>query len=123
MQQPLREDTDISKYQEYLDLITATVFPITMDDDRDIYGIGVPFRFAIFYYSDRFRQIFSEDGKELMAVPKGISVDKVRRDKLYWLYKMILERWLQHDHQLRPGTDPSHRELRKPASPNTSRCI
>lgn len=93
LNRPLGEDADISKYQEYLDLITATVFPVTLDESRDIYGIGVPYRFAIFYYSDRFRQIFTEDGKELMAVPKGISVDKVRRDKLFWLYKLILERW------------------------------
>ncbi|MGX5818702.1 hypothetical protein ACWKWU_10930 [Chitinophaga lutea] len=95
LQQPLREDTDISKYQEYLDLLTATVFPITMDDSRDIYGIGVPYRFAIFYYSEKFKQIFSEDGTELKAVPKGISEEKVKKDKLTWVYKLILERLYQ----------------------------
>lgn len=93
LQQPLREDVDISQYQEYLDLLTATVFPVTMDDSNDIFGIGVPYRFAIFYYSERFKKIFSENGAELMAVPKGISEEKVKRDKLSWLYKLILERW------------------------------
>jgi hypothetical protein len=93
LQQPLKEDVDISKYQEYLDLLTATVFPVTMDDSRDIFGIGVPYRFAIFYYSERFKTIFSENGANLMAVPKGISEEKVKRDKLSWLYKLILERW------------------------------
>lgn len=92
LQQPLKEDMDIAKYQEYLDLLTATVFPLTMDESRDIYGIGVPYRFAIFYYSERFRQIFSEDGGELKAVPKGISEEKVKNDKLTWMYKLILER-------------------------------
>ncbi|RPE14157.1 hypothetical protein EGT74_11815 [Chitinophaga lutea] len=92
LQQPLREDIDIANYQEYLDLLTATVFPITMDESRDIFGIGVPYRFAIFYYSERFRQIFSEDGGELKAVPKGISEEKVKNDKLTWMYKLILER-------------------------------
>lgn len=90
--QPLKEDVEIANYQEYLDLLTATVFPVTMDDSRDIFGIGVPFRFAIFYYSERFRQIFAEDGGELRAVPKGISEEKVKNDKLTWMYKLILER-------------------------------
>lgn len=65
--QPLEKDTDISRYQEYLDLITATVFPVTIDDTKDIYGIGAPFRFAIFYYSEQFRQLFTDNGHELMA--------------------------------------------------------
>ncbi len=90
--QPLREDADITRFQEYLDLLTATVFPVTMDDSKDIYGIGVPYRFAIFYYSERFKQIFSKDGDELAAVPQGISEEKMKKDKLTWLYKLILER-------------------------------
>lgn len=90
---PLENDTDISKYQEYLDLITATVFPVTIDDTKDIYGIGAPYRFAIFYYSEKFRQLFSANGHELMAIPKGVSEEKVKKDKMAWMYKLILERW------------------------------
>lgn len=103
LQQPLKEDVDITQYQEYLDLLTATVFPVTMDDSKDIFGIGVPYRFAIFYYSERFKKIFSENGAELLAVPKGISEEKVKRDKLIWLYKLVLERW----YGLRINYEPS----------------
>lgn len=92
LQQPLKEDVNLADYQEYLDLLTATVFPLTMDEKRDIFGIGVPYRFSIFYYSERFRQIFAEEGGELKAVPKGISEEKVKNDKLIWMYKLILER-------------------------------
>ncbi|WP_341841516.1 hypothetical protein [Chitinophaga caseinilytica] len=104
--QPLASDVDVAKYQEYLDLVTATVFPVTIDDTRDIFGIGVPYRFAIFYYSDKFQQIFSDDGKELLAMPKGMSPEKIRRDKLSWLYKLILERW--YNLQINYDTDIVH---------------
>lgn len=93
LQQPLKEDVDIAQYQDYLDLLTAAVFPVTMDDSQDIYGIGVPHRFAIFYYSDKFRKIFSDSEAGLMAMPKGVSEDKIKKNKLAWLYKLILERW------------------------------
>lgn len=89
---PLKDDAEIAQYQEYLDLLTSTVFPVTADETKDIYGIGVPYRFAIFYYSERFRQVFAENGHELTALPKGISEDKMRRDKLAWVYQLILDR-------------------------------
>lgn len=117
LQQPLKEDVDIAQYQEYLDLLTATVFPVTMDDSKDIFGIGVPYRFAIFYYSERFAKIFTDNGAELMAVPKGISEEKVKRDKLSWLYKLILERWynvsVNYDSALVHSIDNADTGLRK----------
>ncbi|GEP90837.1 hypothetical protein SAMN05660909_00795 [Chitinophaga terrae (ex Kim and Jung 2007)] len=89
---PATSESDLSKYQDYLDLITAAIFPVTTNPESDIYGIGVPYRFAIFYYSDLFKQLFSEDGRELIAVPDGISVQQVKKDKITWLYKLILEK-------------------------------
>ncbi|MBC9910330.1 hypothetical protein [Chitinophaga varians] len=88
--QPIPPSTDLTAYKEFLDLLTAAIFPVTTDTTRDIYGIGVPFKFAIFYYSDLFRKMFTDNG--LVAVPQGISVNKVKKDKLTWLYKLILER-------------------------------
>ncbi|PSL48696.1 hypothetical protein CLV51_10120 [Chitinophaga niastensis] len=85
-------DADLSAYKEYLDLLIAAIFPVTADSSKDIYGIGVPFKFAIFYYSDLFKKLFTEDGNELTAIPHGISLGKVKKDKIAWLYKLILER-------------------------------
>ncbi|NSL90040.1 hypothetical protein [Chitinophaga solisilvae] len=90
--QPIPATTDLAPYKEYLDLLTAAIFPITADTSRDIYGIGVPFKFAIFYYSDLFKQLFTGGKMELAVVPHGISVNKVKKDKLTWLYKLIMER-------------------------------
>lgn len=89
---PISPTADLSVYKEYLDLLTAAIFPITTDTTRDIYGIGVPFKFAIFYYSELFRQMFTENGTGLITVPQGITAAKVKKDKLTWLYKLILER-------------------------------
>ncbi|MVT12349.1 GAF domain-containing protein [Chitinophaga tropicalis] len=89
---PIAGADDLSAYQEYIDLIIATIFPVTTDMDKDIYGIGVPHKFAIFYYSDLFRKLFTGNGDKLMAVPEGISPAKVKKDKLEWLYKLLLEK-------------------------------
>lgn len=89
---PIPADADLTEFKEYLDLTIAAIFPVTTDSTKDIYGIGVPFKFAIFHYSDLFKQLFSGDGSELTAVPEGISMAQVRKDKLTWLYKLILEK-------------------------------
>ncbi|CAL1520508.1 hypothetical protein [Chitinophaga sp. MM2321] len=89
---PISRHADLTRFKDYLDLLTAAIFPITTDSSRDIYGIGVPFNFAIFYYSDLFKKLFTEDGTQLSAVPYGISASKVKKDKLTWLYKLILDR-------------------------------
>ncbi|SEV97304.1 GAF domain-containing protein [Chitinophaga arvensicola] len=89
---PIPANTDLSEYKEYLDLLIAAIFPVTTDATKDIYGIGVPFKFAIFHYSDLFKQLFSGNGSELTAVPDGISMAQVKKDKITWLYKLILEK-------------------------------
>jgi len=89
---PIAGADDMSAYQEYIDLVIATIFPVTIDMNKDIYGIGVPNKFAIFYYSDLFKELFGANGEGLVVVPKGMPVEKIKRDKLEWLYKMILEK-------------------------------
>ncbi|MGF6844786.1 GAF domain-containing protein [Chitinophaga sp. W3I9] len=89
---PIPGNGDLSAYKEYLDLLIAAIFPVTTDSSKDIYGIGVPFKFAIFHYSDLFKQLFAENGSELSAVPDGISIAQVKKDKITWLYKLILEK-------------------------------
>lgn len=89
---PIPANADLSEFKEYLDLLIAAIFPVTTDASKDIYGIGVPFKFAIFHYSDLFKQLFSGDGSELTAVPEGISMAQVKKDKISWLYKLILEK-------------------------------
>ncbi|MCK7559306.1 hypothetical protein MKQ70_31810 [Chitinophaga sedimenti] len=52
----------------------------------------MPYRFMLFHYSQMFHDTFSLHGDELKAVPAGMSLEKVKKDKLVWLYKLILER-------------------------------
>src|SRR3954462_10146195 len=89
---PISGADDMSAYQEYLDLVIATIFPVTIDMDKDIYGIGIPHKFAIFYYSDLFKKLFTGNGDQLTEVPEGISLEKMKRDKKEWLYKLLLEK-------------------------------
>lgn len=102
--QPL-EMEDLDKYKEYLDIVTAAVFPIMTDSDKDVYGIGVPFRFSIFYYSSLFKHLFTENGNGNVAViPNGLSMDKIAQDRRGWLYKQVLERFygfeMNYDHSV-----------------------
>jgi hypothetical protein len=89
---PMAGADDVAAYKDYIDLVIATIFPVTADMDKDIYGIGVPHKFAIFYYSDQFKKLFASRGDQLAAVPEGVSLEKVKRNKLEWLYKVILEK-------------------------------
>ncbi|WP_217606527.1 GAF domain-containing protein [Chitinophaga sp. GbtcB8] len=89
---PLNGPEEVAAHQELLDIVAASVFPVTADMDKDIYGIGMPYKFAIFYYSEQFKKVFTKDGEHLATVPHGFGTDKVARDKKEWLYKLILQR-------------------------------
>jgi hypothetical protein len=89
---PIDTPEELVPHRELLDMIVANVFPITADVEKDIYAIGVPYKFAIFYYSDLFRRVFTSDGEHLATIPQGISSEKVVRDKKEWLYKLILQK-------------------------------
>ncbi|UYQ93365.1 hypothetical protein MKQ68_25105 [Chitinophaga horti] len=89
---PIDIKAESEKYRDYFDLVISTVFPITNNEKKDIYAIGMPYRFMLFHYSQMFHDTFSVKGEELRAVPAGMSLDKVKKDKLVWLYKLILER-------------------------------
>ncbi|SCC49603.1 hypothetical protein GA0116948_11113 [Chitinophaga costaii] len=92
------EMEDLDRYKEYLDIVTAAVFPIMTDSDKDVYGIGVPYRFSIFYYSTLFKHLFTETGKDgLAVVPNGLSMDKINKDRRGWLYKQILQRFYGYE--------------------------
>ncbi len=89
---PLNVKENIELYRPYFDLVISTVFPITSNEKQDIYAIGMPYRFMLFHYSEMFHNTFALQDDELKAVPAGMSLEKVKRDKLIWLYKLILER-------------------------------
>jgi len=89
---PFNGPEEVSAHQELLDIVAANVFPVTADMDKDIYGIGMPYKFAIFYYSEQFKKVFTRDGEHLAAAPHGMATEKVERDKKEWLYKLILQK-------------------------------
>ncbi|SHM21382.1 hypothetical protein SAMN05444266_10713 [Chitinophaga jiangningensis] len=90
--QAIPDNVSLEPYREYLDLVIASIFPVTVDTQKDIYGISIPFKFAIFYYSEMFKRLFTEEDDLLATVPQGISINRVKRDKKLWLYKLILDR-------------------------------
>lgn len=89
---PIDTPEELVPHRELLDMVVANVFPITADVEKDIYAIGVPYKFAIFYYSDLFKKVFTKDGEHLATVPEGVSSEKVAHDKKEWLYKLILRK-------------------------------
>lgn len=89
---PFKGPEEVAAHQELLDIVAANVFPVTADMDKDIYGIGMPYKFAIFYYSEQFKKVFTKDGEHLATAPHGIATEKVERDKKEWLYKLILQK-------------------------------
>ncbi len=78
---PLKGPEEVARHQELLDIVAASVFPITADMDKDIYGIGMPYKFAIFYYSEQFKKVFTKDGEHLATAPHGFSMEKAEREK------------------------------------------
>ncbi|MFB6457419.1 GAF domain-containing protein [Chitinophaga sp. Hz27] len=89
---PIPDEMNMDEYRSYLDLVIAAIFPVTVDTKKDIYGISIPYKFSVFYYSEMFKQLFTGENDFLSTVPHGISISRVKRDKKIWLYKLILDR-------------------------------
>lgn len=88
--EPIEDISILKEHEEWVDMLMATLFPVSYSDAEDLYGVGIPFGQEVIYSSKRFRSLFLNDAGKLNQVQKQIAHKHLMEEKLATAYKLIL---------------------------------
>lgn len=94
--QPIKDLSILKEHEEWVDMLMATLFPVSTSDKEDIYAVGLPFGHDIVYSSPRFRALFLNDEGELNRVPEEVANQHLIDEKCATAFKLILSRVYGH---------------------------
>ncbi len=88
--EPIYDISILKEHEEWVDMLMATLFPVSYSDQQDLYGVGLPFGRDIIYSSRRFREIFLDASGQLNAIPEEVATQHLEEEKCATAYKLIL---------------------------------
>jgi len=87
------DPVQLQDHAELVEMLLATVFPLTGSDTDNYYAVALPFTFNTIYASRMFeRQFLKPDSREI-KVPEGTIAEKLFAEKLLNGYYMVLNRY------------------------------
>src|SRR5688572_3497547 len=79
--QPIEELEVLDRHRKLVDLLIASVIPLTVSEEEDYYAIAVPFSYNTIFASKRFRELFLKTERDRINVEdetaKSLSEEKV----------------------------------------------
>lgn len=94
--EPIDDISLLKEHEEWVDMLMATLFPVSYSDKDDIYGVGIPFGHDVIYSSNRFREIFLNEQGNLNRIPIEIANQHLENEKCASAYKLILSQLYGH---------------------------
>lgn len=102
----LRDITDedvLSRNSELLELLSTSLFPLICHDQNN-FALATPYHFRVFYYSEKFKDLFLDNNEQYLMLPEGLSMDKLKSLQSAAIYDQVLEKYygmnLNEEHQL-----------------------
>jgi hypothetical protein len=90
---PIKDLNLLKKHEDWVDMLMATLFPVSNNDKEDIYAVGLPFGQEIIYSSPRFRELFlNEDGTLKRKPEEAVASQQLLDEKCATAFKLILSR-------------------------------
>jgi hypothetical protein len=90
--EPIRDLSILEKHKDIIDQMMTTLFPVTLSDSEDLYGVSIPFQFKMVYSSQLFRNIFLDEKGEQIMVPDNDTGKKLSVEKMACAYQLVLAR-------------------------------
>jgi hypothetical protein len=87
---PIDAEEVLRKHSSMIDRMLATLFPVTLSDDKDLYAVLQPFNQRVLYASTRFRQLFLAENTEFVELPDLDTAEHLHREKMCGAYQLIL---------------------------------
>lgn len=109
--QPIEDLSLLEKHSELIEMLLATIFPLTSSEADNLYAVVLPFTFRTIYSSRLFSRSFLKPGNNEIHVPEMIA-HKLFSEKLLNAYYMILEKYAGiksafHPSSVYPLQDPA----------------
>jgi hypothetical protein len=78
--------------EDLMQLVQSVLFPLTNDEEKEMYALSIPFNLHIFHSSAAFRKtFFNKEG--YLYLPKNLSVHAVQKDTTTSLLMFIMEKF------------------------------
>ncbi|GAB2681271.1 hypothetical protein GCM10027036_39910 [Flavihumibacter cheonanensis] len=88
--EPIEDISILKEHEEWVDMLMATLFPVSYSDQEDLYGVGLPFGREMIYCSKRFRELFLDASGQLNRIPEAVATQHLQEEKCASAYKLIL---------------------------------
>ena len=95
--QPLNNPEIIEKHENLFQLIAATIFPFSTDNDLEYFALGTPYKFEIFFYSDSFAEYFSPDEHGYITFPPERPFEQIQSEYVMMAYRLIFRKFFSFE--------------------------
>ena len=95
LMQPVTAEEILKKHAPIIERVLATLFPVTMSDDRDLFAVLQPFNHRVLYASSAFRQMVLYGDEEYVNAKDLATAENLNREKLCGAYQLILNQHYQ----------------------------
>ena len=95
--QPMNNPEIIEKHEELFQLIAATIFPFSTDNDLEYFALSTPYKFEIFFYSDSFAEYFSPDEHGYITFPTERPFEEIQSEYVMMAYRLIFRKFFSFE--------------------------
>ncbi|MEO6549548.1 MAG: GAF domain-containing protein [Ferruginibacter sp.] len=91
--EPIQELAILSKYNDLLHLVDATIFPLVYEEENNLFALTPPLTFEMFYYSKAmYNTIVDKKTGFIRELHKSFSREQFKNKKETFLYNFILDK-------------------------------
>ncbi len=95
--QVIDSEETLKKHSLIIERVLATLFPVTLSDDKDLFAVLQPFNQRVLYASSRFRKLFLPGNTEFVEVPDLATTNNLHLEKMCGAYQLILNQLYHED--------------------------
>lgn len=91
LMEAIQDDSILVKHRVLIEQMMATIFPVTLSDNEDLFAVSKPFQYKVLYSSRLFRAMFLDEN-DFIRMPSAETAQKISSEKLVGAYQLILTR-------------------------------
>src|SRR2546423_3175783 len=89
---PIDNNEILKDHSLFIERMMATVFPVTLSDEQDLFAVLQPFNHRALYSSKMFHQMFLDE-EEYIRMPDETMAKKLEAEKIGGAYQLVLNRF------------------------------
>jgi hypothetical protein len=101
LSKPVTDMAVLRQNSDLLELVEATIFPLTHEDENDLFALTPPLAFEMFYYSDAMYNLMVDKKTGFIKpVHENFPEELLKKNKEAFLYSFILKKFYNTDYKV-----------------------